>query len=399
MSEMTATRTVLRLATLVVLAVGWGLAARALWATEVPDGLELPKIDEDDWFPPGEAERAARHDRFLRVDFLLALAAQLVAFAFVARRAPRLDRRLPGPVLVRGVVLGLVSFGAAWLARLPFGLAAHWWERRYGLATRGYLSWLWHRLPGFTELAVLTVALLVAMLLGRALGARWWLAAAPIAVAFAAVLVLVQPLFASQREFERGRITAVVESVSDGIPIRVERASKRTRRANAEAIGLGPTKRIVLWDTLLSGRFTSDAVRVVTAHEVAHHRRRHALRGLAWFALFAFPCALVVALAARRRGGPWQPAAIPIVLLAVACLQIAAMPVAGAITRRYEAEADWLALERTRDPDGATLLFERFTRVNLADPDPPPWAYLLLADHPSLLDRIAMAEAWRAARD
>jgi STE24 endopeptidase len=395
---MTATRTVLRIAALAGLGAVWLLSASALWATEVPDGLELPPVDPERHFLPGEAERAARHDGFLRIDFLLALAAQLAGLALVAWRAPALVRKLRGPAIVRGLLLGLIAFGAAWLARLPFGLAAHWWERRYDLATRGYLAWLWHRLPGPTELGVLVATLLVAMLLGRWLGTRWWIAAAPVAVAFAAAVLVLQPVFASQRRLKAGPTAELVLAAADGIPVRVERASKRTRRANAEAIGLGPTKRIVVWDTLLDGRVADDAIRFVTAHEVAHHRRRHVLRGLAWFALFAFPCAFVVARVTARRGGPAEPTAIPLVLVAVACLQIASLPIAGAITRRYEAEADWLALEATRDPEGATSLFERFTRVNLADPDPPLWAHLLLSDHPTLLDRIAMTEAWRASR-
>ena len=396
---MTATRTVVRLATLILVATLWLLAARALWTTEVPAGLELPQLDESALFDRAELRRAAEHERFLRVDFLLALLAQLGALAFVAARAPRLATRLPGPALVRGVLLGLLAFLAAWLARLPFGLAAHWWERRYDLATRGYGAWLWHRLPGAGELVVLAGGVVAAMLLGRSLGRRWWLAAAPLAVVLAAGLVLVQPLAGpSLRPLPRP-VAADVERLAGDIRVGVERASRRTRRANAEALGLGPTRRIVLWDTLLDGRFTVREIRVVTAHEVAHLGRRHAVRGLGWFALFALPCAFVVALATRRRGGPSQPAAIPVLLLSVAALQIAALPVAGAITRRYEAEADWLALEKTRDPAAARSLFVRFSRVNVDEPDPPRWAFLLLADHPTLVDRIAMARAWHTAAD
>jgi STE24 endopeptidase len=399
MSEMTATRTVLRIGTLFLFAVSWAFAARALWATEVPSGLDLPDVAATDEFGRAELRRAARHDAFLRWDFLLALLAQLGALAFVAWRAPRWAARLPGPLLVRGVVLGTIAFAAAWLARLPFGLAAHWWERRYGLATRGYAAWLWHRLPGVGELAVLLGGLLLAMLLARRLGRHWWLAAAPVAVALAAALILLEPLVGPTLRPLRPRpVAAAVEEVAAGLPVRVERASKRTRRANAEAIGLGPTRRIVLWDTLLDGRFTRAEIRVVTAHEAAHHRRRHALRGLAWFALFVLPGALVVARVTARRGGPSEPAAIPLLLLAVACLQLVALPIAGAITRRYEAEADWLALEKTRDPAAARALFKTFSRVNVDEPNPPKWAFLVFSDHPTLLDRIAMADAWRARR-
>src|SRR5688500_11278087 len=111
MSEMTATRTVLRLATLVVLAVGWAFAARALWATEVPGDLDLPRVSARDEFGAAELRRVARHDAFLRIDYLLALAAQLAAVGVIAWRAPRLAGRLPGSTLVRGLALGSIAFG------------------------------------------------------------------------------------------------------------------------------------------------------------------------------------------------------------------------------------------------------------------------------------------------
>jgi STE24 endopeptidase len=59
-----------------------------------------------------------------------------------------------------------------------------------------------------------------------------------------------------------------------------------------------------------------------------------------------------------------------------------------------EAEADWVALETTRDPGSAKELFQSFADTSLGDPTPPGWAYVLLESHPTLLDRIAMAEAW-----
>jgi STE24 endopeptidase len=404
MSEMTATRMqALKVGTYLVATAAWLGAAAFLWRTQVPDDLVLPRVDAAEFFSAEELRRAARHDAFLRVDVVLSLLAGVAALGAVAWQAARIDRLLPGPTLVRGLLLGLIAFGAAWLARLPFGAAAHWWERRYGLATRGWPSWLWHRLPGPGELAVLLAGIGLAMLLGRALGRRWWLAAAPLAVGLAAVLVLVGPLLSTLRPLPDREVAAEVRRIAaeeglDDVRIGVERASKRTRRANAEAIGLGPTRRIVLWDTLLDGRFTTPEIVVIAAHEVAHLKRRHALRGLGWFALFALPCAFVVAAAAARRGGPGSPPAIPVVLLAVACLQVASLPVVGAITRRYEAEADWLALETTRDPVAAVALFQRLGTVNIDEPRPPGWAFLLLSDHPTLLQRIAMAQAWREDR-
>jgi STE24 endopeptidase len=60
-----------------------------------------------------------------------------------------------------------------------------------------------------------------------------------------------------------------------------------------------------------------------------------------------------------------------------------------------EAEADWIALETTKDPEAAGELFERFSTTALADPNPPAWSYLIMQSHPTIEQRIAMAEAWR----
>jgi Zn-dependent protease with chaperone function len=388
------TRTAGRLATLTLFCALWLVAARLLWATAVPDDLDLPRLDPSDYFDRAQLRRTAAHDTFLRFDLLLALLAQVAALAVVVRRAPRLALRLSDRPLLRGLALGLIAYAAAWLARLPFGLAGHWWERRYGLATRGYWDWLWHRLPGFGAIGLLLGGLLAVMLLARALGPRWWLAAAPLAVAVAALVVLVQPLLGPTLRPLPRSLAGVIRPWTGDARVGVERASRYTRRANAEAIGIGPTRRIVFWDTLVDGRFRRAEIRVIAAHEGAHLSRRHAWKGIGWFALFALPCAFVVAAATGRRGGPSSPTAVPVLLLAVACLQIAALPIAGSITRRYEAEADWTALERTRDPAGATSLFRRFSLVNVDQPDPPRWAFLLVSDHPSLMQRIAMAQAW-----
>src|SRR5207248_3021675 len=189
----------------------------------------------------------------------------------------------------------------------------------------------------------------------------------------------------------RGARRAVLACAA-GLKAGVDRVAKETRAANAEAIGIGPTRRIVFDDTLLAA-FGPRALRFVGAHEVAHHTRRHIWKGVAWFALFALPCALVLGWAPWRPGGLARPEAVPALLLAAFCLQLASFPIGGTIARRYEAEADWTAIESTHDPTGARQLFAGFARVNLEDPTPPWWSRVLLDDHPSLLQRVELATA------
>jgi STE24 endopeptidase len=61
-----------------------------------------------------------------------------------------------------------------------------------------------------------------------------------------------------------------------------------------------------------------------------------------------------------------------------------------------EAEADWAALQTARDPDAAVRLFQGLSRTALEQPDPPSWAYVAFANHPTIMQRIAMARAWQA---
>src|SRR5438128_2325879 len=141
MSEMTATRMARAaggIATITLAAGLWLAAAWLLWRTRVPDDLRLPRLDPRDYFSAAALRRTARHDGFLRIDFLLALMAQLGGIALVAARAERIEARLRGGTLLRGLELALVAGAAGWLARFPFGLAAQWWERRYGLSRESY---------------------------------------------------------------------------------------------------------------------------------------------------------------------------------------------------------------------------------------------------------------------
>jgi STE24 endopeptidase len=91
-----------------------------------------------------------------------------------------------------------------------------------------------------------------------------------------------------------------------------------------------------------------------------------------------------------------RPEAVPLSLLALVVLSFVALPLQNVISRHMEQEADWEALETTRDPDAVTALFQSFSETSLGDPTPPGWAYVLLDTHPPLLDRIEMAQAWEA---
>jgi STE24 endopeptidase len=151
---------------------------------------------------------------------------------------------------------------------------------------------------------------------------------------------------------------------------------------------------VILWDTLVQ-RFPNSQVRVVLAHEFAHLSRDHLWQSFGFMALLALPIALLVALITRRRGGLYEPASVPLAIFIVAVLLFLTLPLQTAFTRRLESEADWVALNTTRDPAAMTGLFERLGRLSKAQPNPAGWDQFIYGDHPSIMQRIEMAKAWK----
>ena len=394
---------VLRATALALLAAVWIVTAALLWrSTRVPDDLALPHLDVHDYFTPHELRRAAHFERFLRVEFLLSQLALLGALAFWAWRGPRYLRESAAGRVGTGMLLGMLGLAVGWLSQLPFRVSEIWWERRYGILRTGYPEAIfgdWLALGG--EFLAICLTLLIVMGLAGRFPRNWWIPATPVFVGLAAAFIFTFPYLADTHRLEDpklradARMLAHEEGLGD-IPVEVEKVSEETSAPNAEAAGFGPSRRVILWDTLLD--FPRDEVRVVLAHEFGHLSRKHLPKALVWYTLFAFPGAYLIAVATRRRGGMANPSAVPWSLLVVVVLGLAALPFQNTISRHVEAEADWMALETTRDPGAAERLFRRFTRVALEQPDPPRWATLVTANHPTVEDRVAMAVAWRERR-
>jgi STE24 endopeptidase len=392
------------IAALVLAALGLAAAA-LLWRTEVPD-LALPSLDPRDYFTAGELERIEDYRRVSRVLFLASLAGEIAVLALLLWHAGPLAAGLErvGRGRVRtSVLVGLVVVAALWLARLPFAAATLVRRRDFGLSEQGWGGWLVDQLTSLGVQAVLvSIGVAGAVWLAGRLGPRWWIAGAPALVAVGALFILAQPLVVQPlfNRFEplgdRG-LAAEIQELAAALGVEVDDvlvadASRRTTTANAYVAGIGPTRRVVLYDTLLDGRFTRGEIQFVAAHELAHVERRHLWKGLAWFALFAVPGVFGLAWVTNRFGG-LGPRLVPLGLAFVFAYVLVTQPLANAVSRRYEAEADWLALQATRDPESGVGLERRFVTTGLADPDPPAWVRYWLGTHPTPMRRIAMAES------
>ena len=379
----------------------WAAAAYFLWRSQVP-GLSLPNLDSHAFFSSGTLSRAEHFERFLELSWIGEQVLLVAVFAAYAAWGTAFMKSSAAGRIGTGIFLAMMGFALAWFVRVPFQILDTWWERRYGVLKTGYVEVV---LGGWLALGVTFLALSagVAIVMGLAgrLGGLWWLAAAPVFVAIALLLTFVSPYLETNTHALRDPALAAAakrierqEGLS-GIEVEVQDVHDYTPTENAFATGLGPTRKVFLWDTLLTGGLTERQLETVVAHEFGHHARDHLWKEVGWYALFAFPEAYLVALACRRRGGLARPEAVPVALLVVVVFNLVVLPAQNVIVRHYEAEADWAALQTTRDPDAMAGVFRHFGSRDLADPDPPTWSYVLFASHPTLMQRIAMTEAWR----
>lgn len=388
---------------LLVLVLAWALAAHALWHSTVPSGLSLPHVDPHRLFSASFLTRSASYERFLDIDALLAELTLLVVLALYARRGQRLMRESAAGRIGTGMMLGMLGFGLVWIAEIPFELAAVWWERRHAISHQGYIASL---LSSFISLGstflFASLALAVTMAIAGVLRRSWWALAAPIFAALALLSTFLSVYLIPDTHPLRAEPTAADVRVLarrehiPGTKADVQDVKRQTTAPNAESVGFGSTRRLILWDTLLDGRFDRRQIDVVAAHELGHLAHHHTLKRVGWLLLFLLPASALVALFTRRRGGLARPEAVPLALFVFVVLQLLASPLTNIVSRHDEAEADWSALRATHDPAAARALFAELAKASLANPDPPAWSYVLYADHPTIVQRIAMVDAWQA---
>lgn len=339
-------------------------------------------------------------ERFLRWNNIASDLVLLVVLALFAWRGWRFARESAAGRIGTGMLLGMIGLALVWIAQLPFAIAGVWWQKRYDIVTAGYLEWaLENWLVLGAQFLFICLWLLITMALASPLRDRWWLGAAPVFVGLALLLAFLTPYLVPDLHDPDPALAADAKRIAretglEDVDFKVQAIGDLTEAPNAFAAGLGPSRKVVLWDTLLEPPFEREEVRVVIAHEYGHHQSEHIWKGLAWYGLISLPILFAVARVARRWGGLYQPRAVPVALLALVAASLVVQPFDNVLTRRMETEADWFALQTTKDPDATRELFEEFADTALQDPDPPEWAHLWFDTHPSIVDRIAEATAW-----
>jgi STE24 endopeptidase len=394
------------------------VAEAAVWLLR-PDRVISPaEVPESRFFSPAQLDRArdfAGPQRLLAIGGLALEGALLVVLVVRPPRRVLLatERAARGRPLVAGALLGAGLALALRLAPLPVDAIARQRALDVGLATQGWGDWALDSSKAAaigTALAAAGAALFLGLM--RRSPRRWWLWGATAVVAIEVVFVwlapvLLAPLFNRFQELPPGRTRSDVialarEAGVDVGDVLVVDASRRTSGANAYVTGIGHTKRVVLYDTLLE-RFTPAEVRLVVAHELGHVKNRDVPRGMLWVALVA-PAGMYVVKrlterwTARTGTVPGAPASLPAFVLALALVAFGATIVSNQLSRRVEARADAYALDLTAEGRQFVAMEHRLTLSNVADPDPPRAFVWLFGTHPAPIDRIGAGIAFERER-
>jgi STE24 endopeptidase len=168
--------------------------------------------------------------------------------------------------------------------------------------------------------------------------------------------------------------------------------------ASAAVAGLGRTRRILLFDTLLR-ELGPEEVEAVLAHELGHHAHRDVWRGLLVSALLAVPAfwvadrALSAGAGPLGLAGPADPGGLPLLGLAMLAVGVALLPLLNGWSRRMERQADDFALTVASRPSALVRALDRLARLNLAERHPHPLKEAVFYSHPAIGRRLGRLEA------
>jgi STE24 endopeptidase len=376
--------------------------------------IEPAAVDAKSYFTAFQLDRAEDFRSVQRLISVGGLVLGTGTLALLAWRPPRrvIERITRRPILgaaVAGVGISVLLV----VVDLPLSAWNHQRAVDVGLSTQDWPDW-------FGDLGKSAVIGAGFAALGAALGLalvrrfprHWWAPGAVVVVAFGVITiwlfpVVIDPIFNNFQKLPPGQTRSDVlelakeAGVDVGEVYKVD-ASRRTTAANAYVNGLGHSKRVVLFDNLIT-EFPRDQIRLVVAHELGHQKHNDVLRGLAWLALVAPAGTFLtqrLAEAFGRRyglGDPVRkpgPAALPAIALAVAIATFGFTAASNVLSRQVEASADSFSLRLTNDP-GSFIQFEQRLAVhNISDPDPPGLWQVLFGTHPTTLQRIGIGKAY-----
>lgn len=281
-------------------------------------------------------------------------------------------------------------------------------EHKFNLSNQKIKDWLVDQFKGLAISFIILLILVGAFyyILNR-FPYRWWIIVSIFWIFFSVVLakltpVLLIPLFFKYKQLSDNTLRERILNLANKMKIKILDVfeidfSKKTLKANAAFVGMGKTKRVILADTL-KDKYSYDEIEVILAHEFAHYRLRHLLKlllvnsigiVLSFYIIFRTSSYVLQLFGIDSLN---SIAAFPIILIYVTIFGIATTPLQNYLSRRFESNADRLALQFTGLKESFVSMMNKLATQNLADRKPSKLIKIFFFDHPPIDERIGAAK-------
>lgn len=307
--------------------------------------------------------------------------------------------------------LSLLTF----IVFLPLSYLNYTISKSYGLNIQTVSSWMKDNLIEFwVDLGMTLIIVLVLYWLIRKSPKRWWLYCWLLSIPFTIFVMFIQPVVIDplyndfyplkDKVLEKKILTLAAKADIPAEHVYEVNMSEKTNTMNAYVTGVGANSRIVLWDTTLKN-LNDDEILFIMAHEMAHYVEKHIYLGIAGYLLITLVGLWLtdkwMKRAVRKRGDLYhlksigEISSLPLFLLITSILLFTVNPLTNYVSRVQETRADRYALKMTNDSDAAITSFQKLSEKGLSQMNPPALVKLFRYSHPSMLERIRMAEKYR----
>jgi len=309
--------------------------------------------------------------------------------------------------ILQGLAFFLLLSYASSLLSVPFGLYSTFKiENKYGFNTMTLKLWITDFIKSTLISTVLTgIVIVCGLWIIQKSPDLWWLYVWSFFFVFSIFMMyispyVIEPLFNTFTPLEGTNLEEKIRVMMEKTGIKVSRvfkidASKRSRHTNAYFTGIGKTKRIVLYDTLLN-KMDEDEVLAVLAHEAGHWKKKHVLKMIIVFEALS----LIGAYSAFRVIGTGMLARIfdikgnsffaelVILSFAFSIVSFPFTPLFSFFSRRHEREADRFAVDLAPKPDALATSLIKLSKDNLSNLHPHPLYARFYYSHPPVVERI-----------
>lgn len=322
-----------------------------------------------------------------------------------------LTRSWQWPFLLSGLFFFVIPGLITSLTELPFDYYHTFViEEKFGFNKSTLKIWIMDQLKaGIISLILFSLLFSIILWMIHSFPNTWWiwgfLILSGIQLMMAVLYpILIAPIFNTFEPIQDQELAAKINQLMREAGIRIKGlfqmdAGKRSRHTNAYFTGLGRSKRIVLFDTLIQSH-PPEEVLAVLAHEVGHFKGRHL-----WKQFFVFECSMVIAfyLSYLLLDWPWlyqtfgfdtNPPYVGLFLLGILGQKIGffTTPFYRTLSRRFERQADRFAVKLLGSSSTMVTVLKRLAADNLSNLFPHPWYVRFHYSHPPLLERVMALE-------